>query len=371
MVTRRGFLGAGAVAVATGAGCSAGDGHERYLAAAKQVRAPWPESVADGPARVRELVRYSTLAPSSHNTQCWRFRPFGEALASDSAGIEILPDLARRCPVVDPDDHHLFVSLGCAAENLVQAGRARGHHVEAGFDEAIGGVRAVFDPARVERSPLFDAIPLRQTTRSDYDGKPLVADELKTLVRVTSGVGVRLLLLTERDAIERALEYVVAGDTIQLGDPAFVAELEHWIRFSDSEAVATGDGLFSRCSGNPAVPRWLGTRLLRLFLDAKKENDKYAKQIRSSAGIAVFLGEADDRAHWVQVGRAFERFALQATALGIRHAHVNQPVEVPGLRDQFLRSLGVGAARPDLVVRFGRGPEMPPSLRRPVDAVMV
>jgi hypothetical protein len=27
----------------------------------------------------------------------------------------ILPDLSRRCPAVDPDDHHLFVSLGCAA----------------------------------------------------------------------------------------------------------------------------------------------------------------------------------------------------------------------------------------------------------------
>jgi hypothetical protein len=228
----------------------------------------------------------------------------------------------------------------------------------------------VFDRAHVERSPLFDAIPVRQTTRSEYDGKPLSVDELKTLARATSHARVQLLLLTERDAIERALEYVLAGNSMQLGDPAFVAELEHWIRFSDSEAVATGDGLFSRCSGNPAVPRWLGTRLLRLFLDAKSENDKYAQQIRSSAGIAVFLGEADDRAHWVQVGRAFERFALQATALGIRHAHLNQPVEVPVLREQFLRALGVGGVRPDLVVRFGRGPEMPRSLRRPVDAVM-
>jgi hypothetical protein len=28
------------------------------------------------------------------------------------------------------------------------------------------------------------------------------------------------------------------------------------------------------------------------------------------------------------------------------------------------------ASRPDLVVRFGRGPKMPPSLRRPIDAVL-
>lgn len=35
--------------------------------------------------------------------------------------IEILPDVSRRTPVVDPDDRHLFIGLGCAAENLALA----------------------------------------------------------------------------------------------------------------------------------------------------------------------------------------------------------------------------------------------------------
>jgi hypothetical protein len=39
----------------------------------------------------------------------------------DKQSIVILPDLSRRCLVVDPDDHHLYVSLGCAAENILQA----------------------------------------------------------------------------------------------------------------------------------------------------------------------------------------------------------------------------------------------------------
>jgi hypothetical protein len=75
-------------------------------------------------------------------------------------------------------------------------------------------------------------------------------------------------------------------------------------------------------------------------------------------------------AHWVEVGRAYQRFALLAASLGIRNAFVNQPVEVPSLREQFAQWLGLEETRPDLVVRFGRGPLMPPSLRRPVDAVI-
>jgi hypothetical protein len=50
---------------------------------------------------------------------------------------------------------------------------------------------------------------------------------------------------------------------------------------------------------------------------------------------------------------------------------INQPVEVATLRPRFASHLGIGTGRTDLVVRFGRGPTMPRSLRRPVEAVMV
>jgi hypothetical protein len=83
------------------------------------------------------------------------------------------------------------------------------------------------------------------------------------------------------------------------------------------------------------------------------------------------VGDAADKAHWVAVGRACERFALQATALGIRSAFLNQPVEVAAVRSPFADAIGLTGQRPDLVLRFGRGPAMPPSLRRPVESVMV
>lgn len=108
-----------------------------------------------------------------------------------------------------------------------------------------------------------------------------------------------------------------------------------------------------------------------MFFTPKSENERYAKQIRNSAGIAVFASDASDKAHWVEAGRCYERFALQATALGIRNAFLNQPVEVGAIRPQFASTIGLGGHRPDLVVRFGRGPTMPLSMRRPVQSVLV
>lgn len=367
MTTKRQFVASCIFAAgAIGAqGCSFGKGGSEYMDAAQRI---WrhTEGDAGGDASLmHELVRYATLAPSSHNTQCWRFR------LADRA-VSILPDFARRCPIVDPDDHHLFVSLGCAAENLIQAAAAFGFHGNATFTSGASlSVDVTLEPKKAARSALFDAIPVRQSTRIAFDGHALTNEELRLLEKAGTGTGVEVRLLTDRRAMEAVLEFVVRGNSAQMRDPAFVRELSKWIRFSDAEAVSSGDGLFSRSSGHPSLPRWLGSLLFGIFFTEKAENDKYARHVRSSAGIAVFVSEANDKAHWVETGRAFERFALQAAAIGVRNAHLNQPVELPEVRSQFSEFLGLKTGRADLVIRFGRGPEMPRSLRRPLEAVLV
>lgn len=347
-------------------GCSPPSDDDSYDAVAEHT---WRLSaVADlrGPALLRELVRYATLAPSSHNTQCWTF-----ALDPEGRSIAIRQDPARRCPAVDPDDHHVFVSLGCAAENLIQAALAHGLRGDAQFESSSDVLRVTLEPTRAHTTDVFSAITRRQCTRGDYDGTPLASAELTLLQQAGTSDTVQVLLLTERPAMEQTLEYVIHGNTAQLADAAFVSELKAWIRFNGAAAVRTRDGLYSVSSGNPNIPSWVGDMAFRWVFTAKGENDRYARQVRSSAGIAIFVGQAADKAHWVDVGRCYERFALQATALGIRNAFMNQPVEVAALRPQFASAMGLTGQRPDLVVRFGRGPAMPRSLRRPVESVLV
>lgn len=162
-----------------------------------------------------------------------------------------------------------------------------------------------------------------------------------------------------------------AGNTAQFGDPRWAEEMRKWIRFNAPDAGRTGDGLYGAVLGIPQVPRWLGKLLMHVAVSAKRQNRKDTTHIRSSAAIAVFFSEADDKQHWIEAGRSYERLALQAAALELRTAFINQPVEVPALRSQFASFLGIGNRRPDLVVRIGRGPEMPRSLRRPVEQVLV
>lgn len=373
MVSRRGLLtgliGIGAVA-AGGQILSISRASQRYAEQAAALRVPF-----DPAHEMPSLVRFASLAANGHNTQPWRFSvPEGEG---DATRITIAPDFARRTPVVDPDDHHLHVSLGCAAENLALAADAgAGREVEVahageaeGVDINLGrpGSAVPSDAARA----LFEAIPKRQSTRSVFDGRAAEAADVGRLADAAGAVaGVDTVLVTERRQITEIRDLVLAANTRQMSDPAFKRELEDWIRFSPGQALEEEDGLYAPASGNPALPGWLGELLFARVVTAQSENAKYSAQIDGSSGLAVFFAEQSSPESWVAVGRACQRFCLMATALGMKTAFVNQPVEVEAFRADLAALAGMTDRRPDLLLRFGYAPALPYSLRRPAEKVM-
>ena len=318
MLTRRqfaaGMMATGAVASGGLAAFSRSSAAVAYAAA---IRATWLGAGTlplGARAAFREVVRYATLAPNNHNTQPWKFR-------IEKSEVLLFPDPARRTPDVDPDSHHLFVTLGCAAENARTAGRALGMNGEISYHAEDGGGLGIDPrPGPVRPSILFNAIPYRQSTRNLYDGKVPSTADVAALEQCVRDLGVRMLLLTDRRRIESVVELVCAANSEQMGNPAFLKELKGWIRFDQREALRTRDGLFTGCTGNPSLPRWLG----------------------------------------------FPVFDLLVTV-----AFINQPVKVAGVRDQLANHLGVGQLRPGMIVRFGYGPAITRSLRRPVDQVLL
>lgn len=358
---RRHLLLGGGAAAALGLGAYAATRGPSYNAAANAV---WDRKTPQEQSQLHYLVRHATLAANSHNTQPWLFSGGDDQIA-------IHPDLSRATPVVDPDNHHLYASLGCAAENLSLAASALGRTSSVDFLAGEDAVQISLGGSGAVPDRLFEAIHDRQCTRSVYDGRAVAPEDLKTLESAARIAGCSLVLVTDRPRMDQILELILAANAAQIADPAFVAELRHWLRFNAAEAIRHGDGLYSACSGNPTMPGWIARPVFGLVFTADAENAKSAAQVRSSAGFAVFVSDRNDPEHWVSAGRSYQRFALASTALGIRHAFLNQPVEVARYRPELAALLGIGDRRPDLVVRFGYADAMPRSLRRPVGDVIV
>lgn len=365
VVNRRTFLKWAAAGTATAIGAYVLSEYTPWLNYDGQAAQTWSPLV-EGPvsaAQKMDLVRYATLAANGHNTQPWKF-----AVQEDA--IEIHPDTRRELKVVDPDHRELWISLGCALENLLVAARASGYATEVTYPDGQDFIRVALAVDSPQSDAMFDAIPLRQNTRTEYDGQLIKTADFDQVQALALEPGVSLHFFTNPDRMETVVEYVNQGNLSQYGNRAFVDELIAWLRFNKKEALGSMDGLYSRCSGNPEVPSWLG----RMFVAGTKpqqQADLDAKKLRSSPAAVLIASETEDKTAWVRTGQVYERLALKTTSLNIKSAFLNQPIEVKEIRAQFQSAIGLGAALPQLLVRLGYAAATPRSLRRPVEQVLI
>jgi hypothetical protein len=315
------------------------------------------------PQAQRELVRYATLAANWRNSQPWRFR-----LLPD--GIAVIPQYYPNNLAADGDGHNLYITLGCAVENMVQAAGAFGLHAEVAFDRSSGAVMVALERAPQHAGPLFEAIPQRRSTRADYDGRALAGEELRRLETAARGSGVSVLLQTTPKAREDLLGFLAAAICARPDNADFVYDLTTWMRFSYREALDTRNGLFVALLDQPLLREPVGRVIARLVWCKTAQIWRLAREIRSSAGVAVLASDRNDPAHWIETGRSSQRFTLAATALGVKTAFID--ASAAAVHDGGLAAhLGLSTIRPCVLIRFGHGPEVAHSLRRPVDQVLI
>ena len=331
-------------------------------APAAKVRMPL-QVRAKGDPLMRELIRFATLAASGHNAQPWIFSVANHV-------IQIQPDRSRRLPAVDPHDRELWISLGCALENLCIAARKVGLDPEITYPKASDVITVSLIPRKPEEGKLFSSIPFRQNTRSEYDGSRVGAADMRHLLSTPLEEGISLRAFESHSDIEKVLEFVSVGNLSQFEDKPFLDELTRWIRFDKREALASMDGLYSGCMGSLQVPRWIGQKVLG-NMAPNQQVDMDATKLRSSSGALAIASTSEDKASWVRTGQVYERLALKMTSMNIKSAFLNQPNEVPEVRGHFRSAFGFGKTLPQLLLRFGYADAMPSSYRRSVDDVIL
>lgn len=173
------------------------------------------------------MIEYAIQAPSGHNTQPWFFK-------TGENRIEIHPDFEKALPVVDADHRELFISLGCALENLCIAASEKGYGQEISISESgIISVHLLPGGSGSGDKELLPQIPLRQTNRSIYNGKKVPGETISAWEKIADKESVSIYFYengtTEFDQIK---SYVEEGNRIQMRDQAFKRELKDWMRFN-------------------------------------------------------------------------------------------------------------------------------------------
>ena len=312
-----------------------------------------------------QIASYASKAPSGHNTQPWKFH------ITDST-ITVLPNLDVALPVVDRNNRELFISLGCAVENLCIAASYFGyttHIIECSIEAII--LELTKNALTIEDS-LFHQIEKRQTNRNIYNGNKISDGILQQLQSIPKENGIQFYFTEINTPFANTItQYIMKGNEIQMADIAFKNELLSWMRFNKKQVEATHNGLSYLVFGNPPLPRILARPIVSLFLKPNAQNKSDRKKIDSSSHFVVCATQRDTIEEWINLGRTLQRFLLKATEIGISYAFLNQPCEVAVLAFDLREKLPVNKEYPTLIMRIGYAKQIPYSPRKEIETLLV
>lgn len=312
-----------------------------------------------------QIASYTSKAPSGHNTQPWKFH------ITDST-ITVLPNLDVALPVVDRNNRELFISLGCAVENLCIAASYFGyttHIIECSIEAII--LELTKNALTIEDS-LFHQIEKRQTNRNIYNGNKISDGILQQLQSIPKENGIQFYFTEINTPFANTItQYIMKGNEIQMADIAFKNELLSWMRFNKKQVEATHNGLSYLVFGNPPLPRILARPIVSLFLKPNAQNKSDRKKIDSSSHFVVCATQRDTIEEWINLGRTLQRFLLKVTEIGISYAFLNQPCEVAALAFDLREKLPVNKEHPTLIMRIGYAKQIPYSPRKKIETLLV
>jgi nitroreductase len=315
---------------------------------------------------VDKIIELASMAPSGHNTQPWIFQLQGHY-------IRLVPDFSRKLSIADPDNHSLFISLGCALENLVIAAAEFGYNNNIMYD--FSGTHPsvlihLYEDEEVRKDKLFTAIERRHVSRVPYFDIGISYEVLHHLQAAASASGIKTVFITDEVRKKNVGRLTARACKQQFQNPAFKKELLEWVRFNNQQAARTNDGIRSASLGSPSVAPSIGRFFFQNFTSPHSEASKAADLIDESAAIVVFATSEHHPEGWMKLGRSFERFALTTTHLGIRHAHLNMACEEEEIRRELKSYLQLDE-EPLLLIRIGYADEEPPvSYRRPIKEII-
>ena len=280
--------------------------------------------------KLEAVVQYAIRAPSSDNSQPWRFRITKDVL-------ELRADRSRALPVTDPQDRELIISCGAALFHVALVLR---HFGTMPRIDRLPDARNPDLLARVhvgearehtaEDEALFHAIPLRRTFRRRFAERCLPDGFGSALEVAARSEGAWLQVFRTPEARRAVADLVAEGDRLQMSDKPMV---------------------------------------VRMFDGGRRQAARDRRQIVDAPLLALLGTSGDTPYHWLEAGEAIAHMLLRAQVSGIVASFFNQPIEIPELRTR-LQTLAGRDGSPQMLLRlgFGRAPRATP--RRPVAEVV-
>ncbi|MFA5403965.1 MAG: nitroreductase family protein [Ignavibacteria bacterium] len=318
--------------------------------------------------KLKFFVKYAILAPSGHNTQPWLFE-----INEDEMSINLYADRTRALPVIDPDDTELIISCGTALENLIVAMKYFEYDAEVEFfpsetdNDLLAKIKPMigYEPDSEDKKH-FNAIKNRHTNRLPFADDKIDGLKLQILKSTASEEHINFYIIEDDIIREEVIKIIEKGDKVQATNKSFCRELAQWVHPNRTNSQ---DGIPGYAFGMGDLisfgsPFFIGNLN---WGDIQAGRDR--NLIKGSPILAVMESKNNNPIDWLRTGMALEKLLLRASSEGIAASYLNQPIEVPELREKLKELLGI-KGHPHLIIRMGYGKEVKPTPRRDLEEVI-
>ena len=279
---------------------------------------PWKTWREDSGKGALALVRAAILSSNAYNSQPWLFRV-------TERQIELYADNRRNLGAFDPYLREMYLSLGCALENLALAGKACGFKTTirmvpgklallSDSPQPVLVSRVSLKASKPEHGELYEAIPHRHTNREPFEASREVPaefiHELEASTKDKSGV--KLLTFTGKEDIDAMVDVIADCSGKFLGDPEVRRSVQPWLRTTQAQIEQRRDGF---------------------LLDPKNSRnatlEAYANLMRTGRLFGLIaVRDRYDKRLTLRAGRVWQRAHLLAAARGLAARPANGAVEI-------------------------------------------
>ena len=307
--------------------------------------APWNTRIEDfwkltsEDDKLRFLIRFAILAPSTHNSQPWKFHINGTT-------ISILPNLDRSLKISDPHNRHLFISLGCALENLIVAGEYYGYWT------AIDDLKITFTRGGDKKGDsLTRAILERRSNRSAFENRTPDQAIRHALSGLASDT-VSITLVTDQSKRHAISDMISRSRNRAFGSWAFRNELADYKRSNFTHSPTGMPGFTMGFSTFMSLFTAPAIRLFNIMKIVGKSEDALFRDHTPMFGVVST--PANERNDWITAGRMVQRLLLTAESYGVHSSLCAVPPNT-----QELQAILDATARPQLIIRMGYTENIP------------
>lgn len=287
------------------------------------------------------LLKYAIRAPSTHNSQPWKFNIRNQE-------CRILYDLSKKLPITDKKGRDFYISLGCCIENIIMAAKAfrvyKSHKIQPNHRKKyIGSVYFNFDHKirKLDNTSikLLNTIMLRLNKRGVCDNKAIKPSVIKNLQEISKEYEPAYYIpITDENRKNTIVNLTEKGMRLAYKDPCFRLEMSRWFISNYSNLK---EGIPGYAINLPNLVSCVFPTIIKYCNIGRILGFLNKKNMSGAPLMSVIYCKEENYKSWITVGRLAERIMVELQLNNIYSSIYVASIEIGNLAKELKNKLKI------------------------------